>query len=156
MKEHRSHFIEHDGKRWIVNWRLVLPKPPSKNRYWRIWKNRPHLSKEANAFRKAVIEIVGNAGLRVFRDRRIAVRMVFFPHNKRKHDVQNYTGGVLDALEHAEVFENDEQCDTVIISRGPVLPDGGVLVEIANIDPRDTTGFAETNLIRTEEEMAHG
>ena len=91
---------------------LRLPYPPSVNHYWEQRKQGGrYLSKRAEAFRENVTAAVyGDLGRmpRLTGLLRIVVA-VTFPDDGRTHDMDNLWKGLLDAMEHAGVYENDSQ-----------------------------------------------
>jgi len=53
-----------------------------------------------------------------------------FPPDRRRRDLDNIQKPVLDALEHAGVYEDDSQVDLLITRRGPVSDGGSIRVQI--------------------------
>lgn len=115
---------------------LTLPYPPSANSYWRHPDKGPQagkhlLSKNGRSYRLSVSLIVGAARARLgLKD---SLRMVVTAHmpDRRKRDLDNLLKGLLDALQHAGVYESDSQIDDLRIMRGPVIRGGSVIVQIA-------------------------
>ena len=106
---------------------LHLPYPPSVNRAWRMVNGRMLLSRQGRAYRKEVCALLGGNGPRKPPSGgRIALCMDAFPPDKRRRDLDNIQKPVLDALEHAGVYEDDSQID-LLITRRRQRTDGGRL-----------------------------
>lgn len=110
--------------------RLVLPWPPSTNKYWKPANYKLVLTKHARKFRADALAAVIEQGSPRLGDKRLAVTVTIHPPDAIKRDVDNFGGkAVLDALAFARVFDNDSQIDDLRIVRGEVLrPDGQVIV----------------------------
>lgn len=117
--------------------RLTLPWPPTVNSYYRNG-NRPgfrYLTNEAKAFRTHVSLIVGLERARKVLTARLRVVVVANPPDRRERDLDNLHKGLLDALQHAGVYERDSQIDDLRIVRGPVVKGGQVVVSIEPAEP---------------------
>ena len=110
---------------------LNLPYPPSINHYWRRVGPRTLISREGRTFRKNVCALLGGAGPRKPPSGgRIALAMDAFPPNRRRRDLDNIQKPVLDALEHAGVYEDDSQVDLLLTQRREVIADGRLEVRV--------------------------
>lgn len=115
---------------------LTLPYPPSTNRYWRhVTINRAGrtlISKAGRQYRKAVTDACLAVGCPRAGAGRLRVDIAAFPPDRRRRDLDNILKGLLDAITHAGVWEDDSQIDELRVVRG--FPDtrngGSVLVEI--------------------------
>ncbi len=105
---------------------LILPYPPLNNHYFRHVGHRVLLSEDARKYRKVVAEFVQQTWQqdvqRPFNNRLWCEVTVHAP-DKRRFDLDNVWKGLLDSLQHAGVFLNDEQIDDLHIKRG--LPQKG-------------------------------
>ncbi|RMF43160.1 MAG: RusA family crossover junction endodeoxyribonuclease [Deltaproteobacteria bacterium] len=109
---------------------LVLPYPPSVNTYWRSNRGRVHISAKGRAYREQVGWIVKQSG-QTFGDRQVAIRIELFPPDARRRDLDNACKGLLDALEHGGLFDDDSQiCDLHLIRREIMRPDGQARVTV--------------------------
>lgn len=100
---------------------LTLPYPPSLNRYWRYVPGMsPKISAEGRAYRRDVIEILSKGDGVYFGCGRLAVAITTHAPDRRRRDLDNIPKALLDALEHAGVYEDDGQIDDLRITRGEV------------------------------------
>lgn len=110
---------------------LTLPYPPSVNHYWRRVGLHTLISREGRTFRRNVCALLGGGGPRKPPSGgRIALAMDAFPPDRRRRDLDNIQKPVLDALEHAGVYEDDSQIDLLVTRRREAVPDGRLLVEV--------------------------
>lgn len=119
--------------------RLELPYPPSMNSYWRNTtdrRGRPRtlLSKDARAYRAEVTARVWEAGRPKHGKSRLRVSIGIHPPDRRRRDIDNLTKSLLDSLEHAGVFDDDEQVDELTIRRLEVKPEGAAVVLITPLE----------------------
>lgn len=106
---------------------LRLPWPPTMNTYWRSVGTKVLISEKGRLFRKHVAALVGIKG-HPHLGGRVAVWIDAYPPDRRQRDLDNLLKPVLDALAHANVYDNDEQIDELLIRRKPVMPGQGQLV----------------------------
>jgi len=111
---------------------IVLPWPPTVNRYYRRVGLRTLLSREGRTFRRSVCALLGGGGPRKPpAGGRVALAMDAFPPDRRRRDLDNLLKSVLDALEHAGVYADDSQVDLLLVRRGEVdRPHGRVEVRL--------------------------
>lgn len=118
---------------------LVLPYPPSINRYWRRVGSRTLISREGRAFRRNVCALLGprpRSGQAGGGPRkppaggRVALAMDAFPPDRRRRDLDNIQKPVLDALERAGVYEDDSQVDLLVTRRRPRVRGGRLEVRL--------------------------
>jgi crossover junction endodeoxyribonuclease RusA len=98
---------------------LTLPWPPSVNNYWRIRGNRFFISARGVQYRKDVIFMSYKYRDSFSGNQRILVEISAFPPDKRRRDLDNILKSLLDALQHAKVYEDDSQIDKLTITRYP-------------------------------------
>jgi crossover junction endodeoxyribonuclease RusA len=109
--------------------RLLLPYPPSINRYWRRAGRHIHISREGRQYRERVGELLCKEGVTPLPGR-LAVRIDLAPPDHRKRDVDNIQKPLLDALEHGGAFEDDSQIDWLLTARGEKAQGGLAAVTI--------------------------
>ena len=118
-----------------------LPYPPSMNTYWRNFRGRTVISKNGREFREAVIQFVIDNNIPKFGDKKLKLTLILRPRDKRKIDIDNRIKAVLDALEHAGVFDDDFQVDHIEMIRGENIKGGLLHVVIEEMqDPRQPEG----------------
>lgn len=118
---------------------LCLPFPPSMNTYWRTFRGIVVLSKQGREYKNEVRTMVIEEKIPAFGDRRLAVKMVLRPRDKRQIDLDNRIKAVLDALQNAGIFTDDWQVDFLQIARGEPVKHGAIYVTIESIDEVPTS-----------------
>lgn len=89
---------------------------------WGFAGKRKFLKKEAHEFRRIVQEEVIEKNAKI--SGRLAIFIALSAPTKRQYDIDNRCKAILDALEHAGVYLNDEQIDFIWIVRRPVVKGG--------------------------------
>ena len=118
-----------------------LPYPPSMNTMWRNFRGHTVMSKAGREFRENVIQYVIDNNIPKFGDRKLKITLILRPRDKRKIDIDNRIKAVLDALEHAGVFDDDFQVDHIEMIRGEPIKNGLLHVCIEEIkNPRQPDG----------------
>lgn len=102
---------------------LLLPWPPSVNRYWLARGNTRFISKAGRDFRVAVAEECSQLGVASL-EGRLAVHVALFPPDKRARDIDNILKALLDACEHAGCYASDSQIDELHVIRQTVQKGG--------------------------------
>ena len=105
---------------------VTLPWPPSINTYWRRGPRSTYLSPKGREFKAAVADLVSDMSNRINLDpkARLAVFMGLSAPSRREYDIDNRIKAVLDALQDAGVFEDDEQIDHISVVRMDVSKRG--------------------------------
>lgn len=116
---------------------LNLPLPPSVNSYRTIFRGRMGISKAGREFKAKVSDYVIEYRVPKLGDARIEMKVVLYPRDKRKQDIDNRIKALWDALTDAGVFDDDEQIDILHIERGEIKKGGGCLVYIEILDKID-------------------
>ena len=111
-----------------------LPWPPSVNTYWRKGPKVTYLSPKAKAFREDVLDALAGEEWEVPCFSRLGVHIELTLPDRRKRDIDNHIKAVLDALQHAGVFEDDEQVDELRVKRLHVEPPGCCDVTIVELE----------------------
>lgn len=115
---------------------LTLPYPPSINHYWRHFRGRTVISQEGRAFRANVCALLtpgpggGGGPRKPPYGGRVAMCMDAFPPDRRRRDLDNIQKPVLDALEHAAVYEDDSQIDLLVTRRCDPSTPGRIEVDL--------------------------
>jgi crossover junction endodeoxyribonuclease RusA len=113
---------------------LNLPLPPSVNSYRTIFRNRMGISKAGKDFKAQVSDYVNEYRVPKLGAARLEMKVVLYPRDKRKQDIDNRIKALWDALGDAGVFDDDEQIDILLIERGEIKKGGGCLVCIEILD----------------------
>jgi len=117
---------------------LELPWPPSVNTYWRSpntgkLAGRTLISERGRTYRREVADAVMLAGRPQARPGRLEVAIIAEPPDKRRRDLDNLPKGILDALTHAGVIEDDSLIDRLLIERAAICPGGKVCVSVSTL-----------------------
>ena len=96
--------------------------------------NRILLSAEGRKYKKAVREYVMLLGLKPLGDAKLKIEMLLQPRDKRKIDIDNRIKSVLDALQDANLFNNDFQINELTIRRGSPIEGGRLFVKIEEVE----------------------
>ena len=109
---------------------LELPVPPTINHYYGRNGVRTFLTKSCKVFRHMVATAVNDAGHRgYFGEQRLAMDITLHLPSRRG-DIDNRIKPLLDALEHANLFDNDRQVDSLKIHRGECEKPGKCVVRV--------------------------
>jgi crossover junction endodeoxyribonuclease RusA len=122
---------------------FTLPWPPSVNGYFALGmvggktkKARPthFLSDRGREYRLLAIDALNRQQVpRGAVKGRLRVSAIAYPPDRRVRDVDNLWKGMLDALKHARVIDDDGNIDDLHIRRGPVRADGLVAFTLDEI-----------------------
>jgi crossover junction endodeoxyribonuclease RusA len=92
------------------------------------------ISKAGKEFKAQVSDYVNEYRVPKLGAARLEMKVVLYPRDKRKQDIDNRIKALWDALGDAGVFEDDEQIDVLIVERGEIKKGGGCLVIIDILD----------------------
>lgn len=117
---------------------FTFPVPPSVNHYWRRsrWGGML-ICREGRAYRNIVAVTVIPVKRLLPLAGRLKIRIRFHPPDNRRRDLDNVFKALLDAMEHAGVYDDDSQIDHLSISRADIDERklGGVVVTIETMPP---------------------
>ena len=109
---------------------LTLPWAPSVNEYWHHdSRGHTYISKAGRTFRAHVMWEC-KAKRIPLQQGRLGLNVRACPPDRRRRDLDNVLKALGDALQHAGVYENDNQIDDLRIYRGPVIEGGALHVQI--------------------------
>ena len=128
--------------------RIVLPWPPSANRYYRAPSRGPlagrHLlSEEGRQYRSAVASLaVAHRWPRIPAGSLVRMDVEAWMPDRRRRDLDNTLKATQDALAHAGVLSDDAQIDDLRVARkrdssGRLMLGGMLVVRIEVIDGRE-------------------
>lgn len=114
---------------------LLLPWPPSVNRYWTFIPSlgRVSLSHAGRKYRETVAErvLVQTKGTRAMMRGRVAVSMLLWAPDHRVRDLDNTPKAVLDGLTKCAVWSDDCQVRRLVVEYvDDIRPGGEVMISI--------------------------
>lgn len=83
------------------------------------------MSKQGREYKKAVANYISESNTPKLGSARLYLEIVLWPKDKRKYDIDNRIKALLDSLQDAGVFDDDEQIDQINIYRGSGVVKGG-------------------------------
>ena len=107
---------------------LNLPLPPSVNSYWGFKGHRRYLSKKAVEFKQTVADYCLEYRTPRLGFARLEMKVVLYFPDRRKADIDNRIKSLWDSLVCANIFNDDEQIDILLVERGANKKGGGCLV----------------------------
>ncbi len=108
---------------------IKLPWPPTINHYWGRRGNRSFILPRGIMFRKiTALECIPYSKSELY-DKKLSLFICAFPPDRRRRDLDNILKALEDALQHAEVYKDDFQINSIYIKRMPELL-GQVVVKI--------------------------
>jgi crossover junction endodeoxyribonuclease RusA len=113
--------------------RFEMPYPPSINHYYVHTAKGVKLGDKGHKYRMDAVFLL-HKYRGSFKDKKIAVTINVFPPDKRKRDLDNILKCLLDAMEHANVYENDNNIDMLTVIRRHSVPNGAVQIWIGECD----------------------
>lgn len=110
---------------------LFIPFPPSINSFYIKTRNGVFISKKGAAFQSSgILTIQAQLGAFEPLGEPLCMKVVVYPPDKRKRDLDNYMKPLLDTLTKAGVWLDDSLVDQLLIYRGVVVPSGSVFVRL--------------------------
>ena len=114
---------------------ITLPWPPSVNTYYLHVGNRTLISSKGRKYRTTVVDMVASCGQMIRVEGRLSVAIGAHPPDRRRRDLDNVLKALLDAMQHAGIYEDDANIDRLEITRLAVQPKNGqVIVTIETIE----------------------
>ncbi len=107
--------------------------PPTVNHYYGTRGKQRYIREAGKAYRKAVAEIVSDAGHKTI-EGRVRLYVAIHPANRMRQDLDNRSKALQDALTHAGVWLDDSQIDELVLVRRPVERGGKIEVVIMEIE----------------------
>ena len=83
------------------------------------------MSKQGREYKKAVANYISESNTPKLGSVRLCLEVVLWPKDKRKYDIDNRIKALLDSLQDAGVFDDDEQIDQINVYRGTGTVSGG-------------------------------
>ena len=93
------------------------------------------ISKKGRLYKQAAARAVLAAKANKFLACRLRVRLVAYPPDRRRRDIDNLTKLALDSMQVAGVYLDDSQIDELIIIRAEVEKGGVIVAEVETLGP---------------------
>lgn len=117
---------------------FTMPVPPSVNSYLKHDKRGvTRLSDKARDYKMDAYQVIGRYAPSEPSDKRLALEMIIHFGSQAidaKRDLDNCQKLILDALEYARFFNNDQQLDEILCKRGEVIKGGLIEVTLCEIE----------------------
>ena len=113
---------------------LELPYPPSINHYYLHTSNSVILGAKGKKYRRDAILLLRKYKGHFDVSKKLHVVINVFPPDKRKRDLDNLTKCLLDSLQHAGIYVDDNQIDWLSIIRRNQIPNGSVQIWISELE----------------------
>lgn len=117
--------------------KFTLGWPPSINEYRRAvvigGRARALMSQKARTFREAAVEALQMHQVSTITDP-VTIQIDLYPPTKRAFDVDNFAKGILDALQHAGVLEDDSLVHKLVLVKHEKDPPGRADVSITQAE----------------------
>lgn len=115
----------------VLNYALSidLPYPPSINHYYKYTGRGIVLGPKGVKYRHDAYYLL-HKHKQYFKDKRLAVTINLHCPDKRKRDLDNVLKCILDSMQHAGVYDDDNQIDMLTIIRRPNIKGGLVQIWI--------------------------
>lgn len=108
-----------------------LPYPPSINHYYIRSARGVVLGVKGKNYRHEVAMLLHKHRNCYQADKRLAVTINVFQPDRRKRDLDNIAKATLDALQHARIYDDDNQIDMLTIIRRQVVKGGCLQVWVS-------------------------
>lgn len=115
---------------------IRLPWPPSVNHYYTPQRRGPQhlkagLSETAKKYRELAVAMIWQQhGRCTPTEWRLTCRIVLHPPSSIDRDLDNFSKGIMDAMQHAGIYKNDAQIDRLLVVRGVPVTPGRALVTL--------------------------
>ena len=83
------------------------------------------MSKQGREYKAKVADYIAESNTPKLGASRLSLEIVLWPKDKRKYDIDNRIKALLDSLQDAGVFDDDEQIDQINVYRGDGVISGG-------------------------------
>jgi crossover junction endodeoxyribonuclease RusA len=111
--------------------RIELPYPPSINHYYLRTPHGVILGAKGKSYRRDACLLLARYKGYCGSERRLAVTINMFPPDKKKRDIDNIAKGVLDSLQYAKIYGDDNQIDILTIVRRNPVKGGAIQVWVS-------------------------
>lgn len=112
---------------------IELPWPPSANQMYRHVGYKVLISERGRKYRAQVAEAHARAGSPRL-EGLLSLKMLAFPPDNRRRDIDNLCKGLVDALMLCGLFQDDSQIVRLVVEKKGVTEGGKVIVEVEEVD----------------------
>lgn len=112
---------------------LNLPWPPTANHIWKRRGNAVFVTQKGHQFRSAVLAEVLSVRARKRLAGAVSVRLVAYPPDLRRRDLDNLVKPTFDAITKAGVWLDDSQVERFSVERAGRVKGGKLVVMIEEI-----------------------
>ena len=115
----------------MSDYEFTLPFPPSVNAWKTPFRGRMILTKKGREYRIAAFNAIDALGLAMSNiTEPLSVELTLNPPTLRSYDCDNFAKSLLDALTHANFWQDDSQIQRLTIIKGEKTKGGNVLVKV--------------------------
>lgn len=108
-----------------------MPWPPSINHYYLHTSNGVILGGDGRKYRRDACLLLSKYRGYCGAKKRLNVIINLFPPDKRRRDIDNVLKCLLDSMQHAQIYEDDNQIDMLTVVRREVIKEGCVQIWIS-------------------------
>lgn len=114
--------------------KIELPYPPSVNHYWRHAGRHVYISRDGRIYRERVAACVLAHGIHgEALTGHISLTISIYPPDRRRRDIDNVLKSLLDAMQHARIYDDDSQIVKIEIAKKEPVAGGKVVVYVEEI-----------------------
>ncbi len=110
--------------------RFTVPYPPSINHYYKYTLKKIVLGEKGAQYRRDAYYLLHKYRGHC-KDKRLAITINLFPPDNRRRDIDNVLKCLLDSIQHAGIYDDDNQIDMLTVIRRNVVKGGDVMVWIS-------------------------
>ena len=125
---------------------IMVPFPPSGNRYWRVWNKKIEKSKEGKVYINTVC-LMTLKWRRMFWEGRVFLHVELYPPDDKARDLDNHIKVLQDGLERAQVYQNDSQIDILLVERKEIRNPGCAIVKL--METKDMKCYLQNNYVNS-------
>jgi len=121
-----------------MKYTLTLPISPSINNYFgthcKFTYPSIYIKTKGKEYRKTINTYITKNNLKLRANIPLSLKITIHPARNNKWDLDNRLKSLLDALTHAEVWEDDSLIHKMTIEKAPKVKDGQIIIEISKYE----------------------